>query len=129
MKLRENFTTKLIAVLLYCSSIITPPISTLYANSRSSLAAHPAAHTCSCTMCSSGASGHHCKCCTLGSTCTCNLSSNDQDYLLFPGETKPGLLCFLNELIVPLQCTPLYISPPHLTSMPFLSVPTPPPKA
>jgi hypothetical protein len=127
MRLMRHLATRLVTILLYCSSVLVVPAVVLEARPMPRAAKYPV-HTCSCPMCRAATPGHHCSCCNGGDTCTCELSSNDQEESLQLAVPKPGLLAPAGNYLVLLQSAPLFIRPPHSVFAPYLPVPTPPPK-
>jgi hypothetical protein len=84
--------------------------------------------SCSCPMCRTAKPGQHCSCCTKGKVCTCNMSSQNSDLIVFQA-AKPGLIQSPGEFPVapkPELLSLTVLLPTYITYMPVL---TPPPKS
>jgi hypothetical protein len=127
MRVMRHIAARLMTMLLYSCSVLILPTLSVPARPLPSAANRSNAETCSCPMCrTAGPAAMHCSCCN-GDTCTCQLSSNDQETPI-PPAPKPCVLRTLNEPLVILNSEPLYLQSPQFTSAPYFPVPSPPPK-
>jgi hypothetical protein len=126
-RLTQRKATRLATLLLFSFYIFAMPA--LFLNSRilPRISKKAEAHACSCPMCRAVTPGHHCNCCDHGETCTCQVSSNDQEDPEFP-PARPALLKIRVSATESLEYTLLSLSTYPSIPEPSLAVPKPPPK-
>ena len=123
----RHWAVRLVTILIYCYSSLLLPATVLQSQAKAMPDTHAEVKTCSCQMChTSKGIVKHCSCCR-GGICSCEISSNDLQYLVMPAP-KPGLLSTFQEFVLALEGSPLYIKHSSFPSAPFLAVPSPPPK-
>lgn len=134
MRLLRHPHLRLPAILLCVASFLALPVhlasnglSVVILRGRAYSTIERESPACCCPMCrASGGTAHHCACCK-GDSCTCSLSSDEEDswlLLVIESATFTGP----DEFYANLSSSPLISAFPILSRSIVLPVPTPPPR-